>query len=193
MRSPLPSPRPRKVSCTAAGFRPHRRTEAGTPRVRSRVRYHVNRRAGGLEAVRHEIPVRRREKGVDVIPALRAVIGHERMLEDVHQEKHRAAGELATIVLVDPDVEEAARSRVPDVEEAARSRVPDERGPADSPQASGRAKLLLPRLVRTEIAADLRPEAGSLFQIRPLFCQICKIHLVEPHSVPLPAEAPLEL
>src|ERR1035437_3557087 len=48
-------------------------------------------------------------------------------------------------------------------------------------------------LVRTEIPGQLRPETGSLFQIRPFPCQISKVDLVKAHAVPFPAEAALEL
>src|ERR1022692_3215869 len=136
------------------------RTDRRTLRARSRVRRLMNRRAGGLEAVSRELPVRGGEKGVDVLPTLRAVVAHIRVLEDVHQEEHWASGEMPPIVFVHPDVEEAACFR-----------IPDERSPTDPPQTPGRTELLLPCLVRAEVAADLRPEAVSPFQARPLFCQ----------------------
>jgi hypothetical protein len=107
----------------------------------------MNRRAGGLESVSRELPVRGGEERVDVLTTLRAVIAHIRVLEDVHQEEHWASGEMPPIVFVQPDVEEAACFR-----------IPDERSPTDPPQASGRTELLLPCLVRAEVAADLLPD-----------------------------------
>ena len=45
---------------------------------------------------------------VDGLLALRAIAGHVRVLEDVHQDEHRASGEIPPIVFVRPEVEVAA-------------------------------------------------------------------------------------
>jgi len=66
-------------------------------------------RLRGLEAPPRLLPVGRREEGVDVVGALRSVIREIGVLEEVHHEDERAAGERAAVVLVDPDVEEPVR------------------------------------------------------------------------------------
>src|SRR4030042_5479319 len=58
------------------------------------------------------LPIDVLEEALDVIGPLEAVVNHEGMLEDVHDQDGLTAGRMARVVLVDPEVDEHAAGRV---------------------------------------------------------------------------------
>lgn len=107
------------------------------------------------------------------------VIGHEGVLEDIHDEQGQSASGVISLVFVDPHVDEAAGERI---------KVQD--GPADAPHAACCEEIVFPVVERAKLADDGMIKGAIRIDGRGA-SHVLEIEFVEAHAIELPAEAAL--
>lgn len=128
------------------------------------------------------LPVNRGGEGVDVVGAFEAVVDHEGVLEDIHDEERGRAGQVTDVVLVDPDGEEPLGHR-----------IDREYSPADAAHGADGFEFFHERVDGSKLFHDFRLDLFTLFERDSAIFHVAKIELVQTHAVPLPAEAAAKL